>query len=254
MPLISSLDGLLWLLVALVLLMFLQRGLHREIQAILLITTRHPGVAMALFSLIFLPGVLLHELSHYIMARILGVQTGRFSILPRSMPDGRLQMGYVETASADLARDSLIGAAPLVAGGIFLVYASISRFDLFPLWEYLKQGQTDAFFKGLQALPSLPGFYIWFWLAFTVSSTMLPSTSDRRAWLPLGLMVGVMIGLALLAGAGPWMLKNLAPYLNTFLRSVATLFALSAGVHLILMLPLKLFHALLTKITGIDME
>jgi len=29
---------------------------------------------------------------------------------------------------------------------------------------------------------------------------------------------------------------------------------LSAGIHLILMLPLKLFHALLTKITGIDME
>jgi hypothetical protein len=70
----------------------------------------------------------------------------------------------------------------------------------------------------------------------------------------MGLMVGVMIGLALLAGAGPWMLKNLAPYLNIFLRSAAALFALSAGVHLILMLPLKLFHALLAKITGIDME
>lgn len=254
MDLLSSLDGLLWFLLALGLLLLLQRALHREIQAFFLILTRHPAVAMALFSLVFFPGVLLHELSHFVVARILGVRTGHFSLLPQPMADGRLQLGFVETTRADLVRDSLIGAAPLIAGGLFLAYASIYRLNLLPLWEYLRHGQFSAFWMGLLVLPSSPDFPLWFYLTFAVSSTMLPSASDRHAWLPLGSMICVLVGLAFLAGAGTWMLENLAPYLNAFLRSVATLIGLSVGVHLILVLPLGLLHHLLTKLTGMDIE
>ena len=58
---LTSIDGLIWLLLALVVLLFVQRILHREIQAIFLISTRSPGVTMGAFSLIFFPGVFLHE-------------------------------------------------------------------------------------------------------------------------------------------------------------------------------------------------
>ena len=37
-------DGLIWLLIALSLLVMLQRTLHREIQAAFLILTRRPGI------------------------------------------------------------------------------------------------------------------------------------------------------------------------------------------------------------------
>ena len=53
---------------------------------------------MGIFSILFLPGVFLHEFSHFVMAKILRVRTGKFSIFPQSLPDGRLQLGYVETA------------------------------------------------------------------------------------------------------------------------------------------------------------
>ncbi|HUG33182.1 MAG TPA: hypothetical protein VMJ90_00320, partial [Anaerolineales bacterium] len=61
----------MWLVLVLVPLILLQRLLHREIQAVFLILTRNPGVTMGIFSLIFLPGVFLHELSHFLMAKIL---------------------------------------------------------------------------------------------------------------------------------------------------------------------------------------
>ena len=109
----NQLSGLFWFILMLVPLILLQRLLHREIQAVFLILTRDPRITMGIFSLIFLPGVFLHELSHFLMAKILGVRTGRFSLFPQSLPDGRLQLGYVETTRSDIIRDSLIGAAPL---------------------------------------------------------------------------------------------------------------------------------------------
>src|SRR5574339_544265 len=110
----TQLTGFLWFILMLVPLIFLQRLLHREIQSVFLIVTRNPGITMGIFSLIFLPGVFLHELSHFLMAKILRVPTGRFSLFPQSLPDGRLQLGYVETGRSDVVRDSLIGAAPLI--------------------------------------------------------------------------------------------------------------------------------------------
>ncbi len=248
----SSFGGILWLLLALIPLLYLQHALHREIQIVFLLLTRNQTIAAAIFSLLFFPGVLLHEASHYVMARILRVQTGRVSLLPRSLPEGRLQLGYVETASSDILRDSLIGAAPLISGGAFLAYAAIRPLGLLPLWEALRGARMDAFLLGAKALPQRPDFWVWFYLAFVVSSTMLPSASDRHAWRPLALSLAGLAGLALLAGAGTWMLEHLAPPLDAFSRSVALLFAFSAALHAILFLPFWLIHRILSRLTGLD--
>ena len=59
-------------------LLLLQRALHREIQVVFLLITRRPEITVALFSLLFFPGVLLHEGSHYLMAKILGYELDEF--------------------------------------------------------------------------------------------------------------------------------------------------------------------------------
>ena len=233
---------------------FLQRALHREIQAVLLILTRRAGLTMVLFSLLFFPGVFIHELSHFLMAKVLFVPTGNFSFIPKSMPDGRLRLGYVEVGKTDMLRDSTIGMAPLIAGGLFISYAAIYKLNLLPLWDALRAANFAFFWGGIFSLPSLPDFWLWFYLTFAVSSTMLPSDSDRNAWLPLGGTIIILFAIAAFAGAGSWMLSTLAPPLNIFFRSVATLFGLSAAVHAFLSLPSMLTHKLLTKVTGLDIS
>ena len=140
-----------------------QRRLHYEIQAILLVITRRADIALALFSLLFLPGVILHETSHFVSARLLGVRTGRFSIIPQPLPDGKLRMGYVETASTDIVKGDLVVL-------------------------------TDA----VGSMYMRPDFWLWFYLVFVVSSTMFPSASDRRAWLPLAIVVALVLIIGLL--------------------------------------------------------
>src|SRR5512143_419644 len=122
--------GLLWCILTLLPLALLQRLLHREIQAAFLILSRSPEFSITLFSIIFLPGVLLHEFSHYLVALVLGVQTAHFSLIPQLLPNGKLQLGYVETVKSDYFRDSLIGAAPLIAGGSLVAYLAVTRLDL----------------------------------------------------------------------------------------------------------------------------
>lgn len=249
---LPQISGLLWFVLMLVPLILLQRLLHREIQAVFLILTRDVRLTMGIFSMLFLPGVFLHELSHFLMAKILGVRTGRFSIFPQSLPDGRLQLGYVETAKSDVVRDSLIGAAPLIIGTLFVAYIAVDRLEMRVLWDVLRNGQSELFWMGIRALPQVRDFYVWFYLVFAISSTMMPSQSDRHAWQALVLSVGVLFGIALLVGAGPWVLSTIAPRVSDFLSSVAVIFGLSAFVHVLLVLPTALMHRILARVTGVD--
>lgn len=231
-------------------LLLSQRWLHREIQLVLYLLTRRQATTLVLFSLLFFPGVLLHESSHYLVARLLGVRTGGFSLLPSLMPDGKLRLGYVETTPADPLREALIGAAPLITGGIVVAYLGISRLGIVPLAGLIAQGDWSGFWQGFFTLPQRTDFWLWFYLAFTVSSTMLPSASDRRAWLPVALVLLALLGLALFAGAGPWMLANLTPWLNRALRSMATVFGVSLALHLVILLPFRLLRELILSVTG----
>lgn len=248
----NQLTGFLWFVAMLIPLIFLQRYLHREVQAVLLILTRDARPTLVIFQIIFLPGVFLHELSHFLMAKLLGVRTGGFSVIPRALPNGRLQLGYVETARSDIVRDSLIGAAPLIFGTLFVSYVAVYRLDIRVLWDTFRNGQFDLFWLGVKLLPTVKDFYLWFYLAFAVSSTMMPSESDRHAWLDLAVSVGILFVIALLVGAGPWMLDNVAPLVSNFLSSVAVIFGLSSVAHGALILPIALVHKLLARLTGVD--
>jgi hypothetical protein len=248
----SAFDGLIWLFGTVFVFIFLQRALHYEIQAFFLILTRRPGLTQTIFAIIFFPGVVIHESSHFLTAKALGVRTGNFSLIPQAQPNGKLRLGYVETYPGGFLRDSLIGLAPLISGCLFVALSGIYLLHLLPLWDYARLADWSGFWAGLLALPKYADFWLWFYLTFTVSSTMMPSASDRHAWLPVGLLLIGIIGLALLAGAGPWLMQNLAADFNSFLRALALIFGLSGILHIFLILPFLLFHKILAKATGID--
>lgn len=53
----NQLTGFFWFVLMLAPLAFLQRLLHREIQAVFLILTRDARLTIVIFQIIFLPGV-----------------------------------------------------------------------------------------------------------------------------------------------------------------------------------------------------
>ena len=242
----------LYLVLLLVPLLYLQRFLQREIQAVFLLITRQPEISMALFSLLFLPGVLLHELSHFLMAKLLDVPTGRFSIIPRKLDGGRIQLGYVETVSTDFVRDALIGVAPLVTGVIFVAVAGVTRLGINALWEGLLQGQLSSLNPILASMVARPDFWLWFYLVFTISSTMLPSASDRRAWLPLILVILFLLGVVLVVGVGPWLLSTIGPTIKSALNATMMVLGITVLIHLVLFPPIFFLRKLLSRLLGLQ--
>jgi len=241
-----------WLLVTLGPLILLQRRLHWEIQAVFLLLTHRVDISIFLFSLLFFPGILLHETSHFLMARLLGVRTGRFSLFPQPLPNGRLQLGYVETAAADWARETLIGAAPMLTGGAFVAYAGLTGLGMLSVWQAVQAGGADGFWAAIPQLFTRPDLWLWLYLTLVVSSTMLPSAADRRAWLPLAVTMGGLVGLSLLAGAGPWLALNAAPLLERAFLAMAVVLGISAVVHGLLLFPVWLLRRLISHITGMQ--
>jgi len=242
---------LLWLLVFLSLLLVLQRQLHQEIQAIFLLLTRRADISIALFSLLFFPGVLLHELSHWLMAKVLGVRTGRFSLMPRPLADGRLQLGVVETAQTSVFGEALIGVAPLLAGGLFVAYAGWAHLGFSEIYPNITSPTWQAWLDALNIALHQPDFWLWFYLTFVVSSTMFPSSSDRRAWLPVLLFMGFLVILVFLAGAGPWFIEHLAPFLDVALQSVAFILGVSLVLHVIFFVPAFFLRWGISRVTGL---
>jgi hypothetical protein len=246
-----ELDGLWWLLLLSGLLLILQKNLHQEIQGVFLLITKNPNMSQILFAILFFPGVLLHETSHFLMARLLGVKTGRISLVPRQIDERRLQLGSVETVHTDLIRDALIGVAPLISGGIVVAYIGFMRFDLPAIWIRLRWRELLSWQVVTDKISQIPDFWLWVYLAFVISSTMMPSKSDRKAWLPIGISITLLLGISLLAGAGPWLTLHLTPVLNQLFRSIAIVFAISVVLHMLIWLPCLLLRVILERITGL---
>ncbi len=246
----EPLDGL-WLIVLLLLpLLFLQRSLHREIQAILLLLTRRSDIALTIFAILFFPGVLLHEGSHWLMARVLRVRTGRFSLIPKPLANGRLRLGYVETATPDIARDALIGFAPLLTGGAFVIFAGVMQLNLDMFWAAWQAKSISA--QLVRDLLKQPDFWLWFYLVVTVSSTMMPSEADRKAWVPVSIFLSILIAISLFAGAGPWLLEHLSNPIGRALNALALVFGISVLVHFVLIFPLWGVRKLLSRMMKLD--
>ena len=249
---LENLDGLIWLIILLIPFNLIQNQVHKELQTIFYLITRKKKYAIWVFAILFFPGVVIHEISHLVAAKLLGVKTGRFSIIPKPVPGGQLQMGYVEIGKTDWLRSSLIGAAPLISGGSLIAYVAVNYFKLPVLWDQLVSGQSELFWSGIKLLPQENYFWLLAYLVFVVSSTMLPSDSDRHSWLPLGLTMGVLLVVVLLVGAGPWLMDNIAPSINAVFNGLAMVIGLSGVLHILIYLPVFGIHKLLSRLTGYD--
>lgn len=115
--------------IELVLLYLLSRVLINEWYLFLRLGIKSNKVIFGLIALFFLPGTIVHELSHYFAATILFLKVHEVVIIP-TFEGNRLKMGHVTYEKTDLIRSVLVGIAPFFgAMGVFIM---IDKFNLFP--------------------------------------------------------------------------------------------------------------------------
>lgn len=244
----------LWLLAAFVPLVLLERWIHRHLQGLWLLIFRSPDIATVLYATVMLPGVVIHEASHWLMATLLGARTGRFSVIPERLPDGTLRLGFVETERTDFFREALIGAAPLIAGSAAVLGIGYGLLGLEPAGQALAAGDLGGVAQNLLAVTAAPDAWIWLYVLFAVSNSMLPSASDRRAWLPLLAFGLLLAGLLVYAGLGALVADFVAGPVETAIRGLAAAVTISVALDLCVVPVLWLVETGLMRLTGMRVE
>lgn len=181
--------------------------------SLLIFGTTKPGIV--LYSILVLPGTIVHELSHWLVAEILQVRTGEITILPELKGEGESErLGSVATERSDPFRGFLIGVAPFVTGVAILLV----------LGQLLTTAWIDH--------------WIWWQITFlgygimVVGNSMLISKEDRRTWPIILILLIIVVGVVYVAGIqlpssiDPWIV-------NTFAR-INLVLGVTAGFNLVI--------------------
>lgn len=251
----NALMPILWVVISLLILLLLQRWIHTHLHGVSLLATGRADWAVIVYAIVLFPGVLLHEASHWLAATLLGVPTGKMSVVPRRQKDGTLQLGYVEyykSSKVGPIRESLIGAAPLITGTLAILLIGLRVFTVTDLAAAVQTGDIDILAAALADLFSTPFILVWIYLIFAISNAMLPSRSDRKAWPAFLLM---MAGLALflyLIGLQDTLLRRLEQPVATVFGYLGIAFSISIGVDILFVIVLALLESLLSRVRGMS--
>ncbi len=199
----SDWSALFWLIITFLLMYPLKRWIGAHAQGVAFLLTGNRRVAIWFFWVLFLPGTILHEFSHWLTATLLGVKTGRFSLWPKGKKKGELQMGSLQVDVADPFRHSLIGLAPLIFGSIAVLIIGQGRLELGQLGLALSSGDLEVIGSAVVKTLVVPDVWLWLYLLFAISNAMLPSPSDRQAWWSVFIYLGLALFLAIGFGLNP---------------------------------------------------
>lgn len=183
------------------------------------------------YTLLFLPGTILHELSHWLMAELLGVKTGEITVLPdfsdTNSKSGQERLGSVQTANAGPLRSFLIGSAPFLTGVLILwVIGHLILDGGWLWWQYL----------------------LLLYGVVVVGSSMLLSKEDRRSWpFILILLIVIIVIYYLLPITLP---EGLVRGASNLLNTLNQILLVTSGAILVIISISYGFRRIMEKILG----
>lgn len=147
-------------------------------------------MSINLISLIFLPGIIVHELSHFFIAVILFVPVGDMEFTPQKN-DGGVKLGSIEIAKTDPIRRSLIGFAPVLIG-LALIVGVVYLFS-----------SNILFFQNNNPYVFIAVILVLVYLLFAVSNTMFSSSRDMEGAVEILITLLIVFTAAYILGFRP---------------------------------------------------
>ena len=139
-----------------VLIYFLSRRTVNKLFLFLRIFAEDDQVVFSLVSILFFPGTVFHELSHFLAATALFLRVRSLNIFPH-WEGKEIRLGSVLYEKRDFVRGVLVGISPIIAGLLFFYF--VAAFKLFPAKNIILN-------------------IVFLYLIFTVSSMMFSSKRD----------------------------------------------------------------------------
>jgi len=228
-------------------LYLMQRWINRHIQGLGLLLTGSRDSAIMIYFLALLPGIILHELGHWLAALLLRVPVDKLSLWPQKKRGNRVQLGSVSTGASDPLRASIIGIAPLIVGSIVILIVGQLVLGINDLGHLLLYGSWADLWSQLLSYWQVPDFALWLYLIFAIANAMLPSESDRAAWPVMGLFLGGLTLAFLLLGGLSLVTESVKAAFLAAAGYLAYAFGLAAVVDSLFMLIIALAEELVGR-------
>ncbi|HVT01221.1 MAG TPA: hypothetical protein VHE53_03235 [Patescibacteria group bacterium] len=129
--------------------------------------------------ILFMPGVFIHELAHFLIAEITFVKVYDFEVSPK-IEDGLLKMGSVQVAKSDPFRRALIGVAPVIVGVAVIICV---------LYFYLGNVNLSHIFNKAELIKTI----LAVWVLFFTTNTMFSSKKDLEGTVELSLGLSFLL-------------------------------------------------------------
>jgi hypothetical protein len=240
---------IVWTTILCVLLAWLVRVVHIGLQELFFLLTGDSSIAIYLFQILMLPGVALHELSHYLAARLLGVRVRSISLKPK-VSNGKVQMGAVSMNRPDFVRGVLIGIAPLLSGTAAILLIGYHVFDVNAVIEAAQSGGLSGLAAAVRSVFEVNDAWIWLYLLFAFGNAMLPSESDRESVWPMLALLGTIMIVAALAGFGPEVFSGLSKALGASLSVIVVAFSITLFVDAVFATIIWLLRGFVAYLSG----
>ncbi len=226
--------------------------LHQHIFKVGWLFTRNFRTTTILYYTFFFPGVVLYEVIVWLVAGALDVRAERAIQMPQAQEAGELHLNFVRISSrVPPVKRVVIQLSPMLVGGLFIWHVAANIFNVQAFITTISSGELDDVLLGFRTLTSVPDFWLWFYLVFTVSNTMLPTNLKELAVLRTAFIGIIVVSLVLLVvGIGANLFSTLAALASSVVYNLQILLLMLIVMNVLMTLALGLIEYTVESVTG----
>jgi len=210
----------------------MERWLHQHLFKVGWLLTKDFRTTTVLFYVLFLPGIVLHEVALFFAASFLNVRAERVLTFPQVQEIADLKLNFIRLPTrAPRWKIALIELAPPIVGIIAISAIANGILDISVSLSVMRTGDLDDIGAGFTLLTAKPDFWVWMYILFTVANTMTPRFTAQRALAPVLIIVGVAgVGLAA-AGLLDQVLAPVIAPIAQVINVLAAVFGVTVGLN-----------------------
>ncbi len=205
-----------------------------------------------LYYAFFLPGVVLHEVSYWLVAGILNVRAEGAIQMPQKQEIAELDLNFIKLPkNVPPFKLAVITLAPLVSGFLFVWIISNSVLNVTGFVTFLGSGELSDISAAISLLTATPDFWLWIYLLFAISNTMVPNLKDLRgARTLLRILLGIGV-IAIILGLGNEVIvRTITGPVADALYLLSSTFIVIIAIDLFVTAVLGTIEAIIERLTG----
>jgi hypothetical protein len=231
-----------------------QFWIRQHLFGIGLIWLNSKGTAAWVYILVLLPGILLREISRWVVAGIFRIKPTFITPKPQIDADGIVGTRVFHFASLNPIYIGIIAITPLVVGFTIMFVISYGVLNLPQVLLLLGSADSVALREAVGTLLARPDLPLWVYVLFAVTNTMLPTTSELRSTWFIWVIFGAFILFLAVLGMVNAILMILAGPVATAMYTLSAIYGSVLIVNLVMLLVIGVVESIVSRMTNKKVE